>query len=460
MRSDAFARVVVGPIGSGKSSASCLEVLRRAAQQTPDADNVRRTRWAVIRNTYRQLKDTTRKTWEQWIPPELGAWNEQDFTFTIDTPLDDGTRIHAEVLFRALDRPQDVKKVLSLELTGAYLNEMREIPRTIFDGLGGRVGRYPAAKDGGASWFGIWGDTNPWHTGHWGFRLFSVAKPEGHALFEQPGGRGADAENVENLPPGYYQRLVHGKDAEWVDEYIDGKYPSADKGSVYGKQLALVDGRGGAADFRHQTDGIFTSWDLGLSDATAIWWWRISPGRGVDVLDYYEASGEPLSHFFGVLESRTWAPQYTKHWLPHDARARTLATGVSILDLFREKYGADKVAIGPSLSLVDGINAGRWLLEQPDTRFHGRCAAGVETLRAYRYEYDDDTKSYSKRPLHDFSSHTADAWRYLSLVARAVEGLTRPQPAVVSSDARRGISPGYTVDDFNDEAAAPRARRV
>ena len=115
--SDAFVRCVIGPVGSGKSSVSVMEILIRAAAQAKGPDGKRRTRFAVIRNTYSQLRDTTRKTFEEWIPSELGTWNEQSFSFTIQKG-----DIDCEVLFRALDRPEDVKKLLSLELTGAYIN--------------------------------------------------------------------------------------------------------------------------------------------------------------------------------------------------------------------------------------------------------------------------------------------------------------------------------------------------
>ena len=96
MRSSAFVRACVGPLGSGKSSGCVMEILRRATQQAPSPDGVRHTRFAVIRNTQPQLKDTTRKTFEQWIPPDIGRWHEQEFTFEIDRPLADGTRIHCE----------------------------------------------------------------------------------------------------------------------------------------------------------------------------------------------------------------------------------------------------------------------------------------------------------------------------------------------------------------------------
>lgn len=439
LRSDARIRAIVGPVGSGKSTGCVVEVLRRAAEQGPGPDGVRRTRFAIIRNTYRELKDTTRKTFEQWVPQQLGRWREQDFTFTMDKRMGDGTRLHCEVLFRALDGPDDVKKLLSLELTGAYINEARQVPKAILDVLGSRVGRYPSKAQGGPTWHGIWMDTNPWHTGHWGYRLFSKDLPVGHALFEQPSGFAPNAENVENLPPGYYENQRAGKDAEWVAEYLEGKYPSHNKGSVYGDLLAALEARGGLLAFEHPADNIFTNWDLGRADSTSVWFWRLRPG-GVDVVDHYRNHGQGLSHFFAVLEerARTHGYRYVKHFLPHDARAKTLATKMSVLEQFLAQFGVGAVAIGPQLSLQDGIAAARWLLER-DIRIHPRCdvsplpglPSGLESLRNYHYVYDERLQTFSRVPLHDGSSHDADGFRYLACVAKASEALVPAQPKPV-----------------------------
>ncbi len=204
-------------------------------------------------------------------------------------------------------------------------------------------------------------------------------------------------------------------------------WTAANVGSVWGDLIEALEKRSGLAPFEHQTDGVFTSWDLGFSDSTAIWFWRIH-GDGVEVVDWYEAHGQPLSHYFDVLEERAAQHgfRYVKHWLPHDARARTLASGTSILEQFIARHGSGAVAIGPALSLLDGIQAGRWLL-QKDTRFHPRVAEGLEALRAYRYEYDEDKKTFLRKPLHDWSSHSADGFRYLACVVRASELLTRPE---------------------------------
>ena len=143
---DAFVRALMGPIGSGKSVACCTEIMRRACEQLPWENGVRKSRWAVIRNTYRELIDTTMETFFDWFPRDLGLWRQMDMKWTFVQALPDGTTVHLEVLFRALDRPNDIKKLLSLELTGGWLNEAREIPKAILDMLQGRVGIHDNAK--------------------------------------------------------------------------------------------------------------------------------------------------------------------------------------------------------------------------------------------------------------------------------------------------------------------------
>lgn len=443
-RDDSFVRVVIGPVGSGKSSAAVVEALKRALEQEPGPDGVRRTRFAFIRNTYGQLRDTTRKTFEQWAPE--GTWHEQSFTYTLDKKLSDGTRLHCEVLFRALDRPEDVKKLLSLELTGAYINELREVPKHVLDVLQTRVGRYPSKVQGGPTWFGVWADTNPWETSHWGYELFTKTRPEGYSLFEQPGGRSPKAENLENLPPGYYDRLVFGKDSEWVKSYVDGEYPSSAIGSVYGRALDKLGQAGGIVDFDYPRDGIFAHLDLGLSDATAIWFCRFGK-TGLDVVDHYENHGEVLSHYFEILDTRGY--QYTKFILPHDARQRSFQTGVGVVDQFISRYGAGKVAIGPEMSIAHGLEAGRWLLEQP-TRIHAtNCAEGLKALHAYRYDWDEDLQVLSRRPVHDWSSHTADAFRYMALSVKHTERMAKRKTAAEPKKTVR-----HTLEDLFEENGA------
>jgi hypothetical protein len=220
MLDDSFFRGLMGPFGSGKSTACIMEIIRRAKQQRIGSDGKRHSRWAIIRNTYPELKTTTIKSWHQWIPPHIGRW------------VDTGPPMHhiqegeldLEVIFLALDRPDDISKLLSMELTGAWLNEAREIPKAVLDGLTGRVGRFPSVLMGGTSWSGIIADTNPPDNDHWWYKLAEDVHPEGWRFFRQPGGLDANAENVENLPPNYYQRQIAGKDEDWIKVYVNADY--------------------------------------------------------------------------------------------------------------------------------------------------------------------------------------------------------------------------------------------
>lgn len=231
-------------------------------------------------------------------------------------------------------------------------------------------------------------------------------------------------------------------------------------GSVWGDLLQAIEARGGVGDFAHETDNVFTHWDLGISDSTAIWWWR-PRGSGVEVLDFYEAHGKPLSHYLDELEARAALRgyRYAKHFLPHDARARTLVTGSSVLEQAVERLGADMVALTPSLSLLDGIQAARWVLQQPDTRFHARLGEGLEALRQYHYEYDESAKTFGGKPEHDWSSHAADGFRYLAVCARVVPGLLTVAPAE-KKPAVRPLHQSFTLDELWESNVSRAGERV
>lgn len=200
-------------------------------------------------------------------------------------------------------------------------------------------------------------------------------------------------------------------------------FAAASVGSVWGDLIEVVEKRGGLEAFEHSSAGIFTTWDLGVDDSTAIWFWRPN-GDGVEFIDHYESHGKGMAHYFDVLEEKGY--QYVKHWLPHDARQRSWQTEVSIVDQFNERFGHSAVAMVPNIGFMDGIQAFRWLLQRPGTRFHSRCEPGVECLKAYHYEWDEDRKTFGKKPQHDWSSHTSDDARYVGVVAKFSGDMVRP----------------------------------
>lgn len=272
---DDLYRLIVGPVGSGKSSVSVVELMRRAREtppMRPEPDGhggmkqVRRSRALVVRNTYPELRDTTIKTFEAWVPTVLREWRAQDKCYVVR--FHDGQHeVELEVLFRALDQPDDVKKLLSLELTFAYINEAKEVPRGVFDVLSSRIKRFPAVKDlddGVLPWFGIWMDTNPPDTDHWLFKLFEEERPAKHSLFHQPDALSPEGENRKFVTPGYYEDLVLGKSKDWVDVMVRSKYGFVKDGKpIYPEWNDAIH----AAEFPLLTNAITLGMDFGLTPA-------------------------------------------------------------------------------------------------------------------------------------------------------------------------------------------------
>ena len=235
MKSKAFHRGIMGPRGSGKSSGCINELMRRLMAQRPGPTGVRQSKMAIVRNTYRELEDTTLQTWLQWFPEEyFGRFNHSTMTHEILIPRKDGT-VEAEVIFRALDKPKDIKKLLSMELTGAYINEAREVPFGLIGGLDDAVGRFPRVEDGGCTWRGVIMDTNAPDDDHWWYQMAEVEDldPKYWQFFRQPGGliekdgqfyNNPEAENIDNLEPEYYYTRAQGQKPQHIRIYYCNQY--------------------------------------------------------------------------------------------------------------------------------------------------------------------------------------------------------------------------------------------
>jgi len=251
--SPAFFRGIMGPIGSGKSVACIVELYRLGCLQEPDINGVRKTRHIIVRNTLPQLETTTMKSWDDWFSERDGFGRRSKkppYTQVIRQNMADGSKMEMEIIFLALDKPEDIDKLLSLEATFIWFNEARQIRKAIIDAATGRVGRYPSKKEKPDSipnneWptrFGIIADTNPPTDEHWWYDLAeneswradvntkeilpieSFSPSSRWEFFDQPSGVSSEAENIKNLPKNYYENLAIGKNKEWVDVYVHGKY--------------------------------------------------------------------------------------------------------------------------------------------------------------------------------------------------------------------------------------------
>jgi hypothetical protein len=229
---------IVGPVGSGKTTGLFFKLAYMAKLQEPGRDGIRRSRAVVVRNTMPQLRDTTLTSWDYWFKDgQAGDWVSRDNKFILKF-----SDVECEVLFRPLDTPDDVARVLSLEVTFAIIDEFVQIPKEIIDALSARLGRYPARNDGGATNWGMWGSSNPDTEDNWWYEfLHTSANVErvGHPsmlgadraqwnarYFHQPSGLGDTAENLDNLPGGrdYYVNQIKGKTTAWIKQFVDAEW--------------------------------------------------------------------------------------------------------------------------------------------------------------------------------------------------------------------------------------------
>lgn len=203
-RSEAFGRIIAGPIGSGKTTGVIMELLRRSAEQAPAPDGIRYTRFALLRQTLMQLKATVLKDCDQWLA-RIGHWKVSESTYHIRF-----NDIVSEWVFLPLENAEDKARLLSMQLTGAFLSECTEMNIDILGHVQGRIGRYPSGQRGVPSWYGIVADTNmpvemsPWHD--FMERVRSNEVPTWQ-LFKQPSGMdppvfdgaGRQVDGAENL---------------------------------------------------------------------------------------------------------------------------------------------------------------------------------------------------------------------------------------------------------------------
>lgn len=198
----------------------------------------------------------------------------------------------------------------------------------------------------------------------------------------------------------------------WLGQPLTSK-----TGTVFGKQIAQAEQEGRIGSVPYDASaGVYTAFDLGIGDSTAIWWFQII-GQEIHFIDHYESSGEELGHYISVLKNKPY--NYATHYLPHDAKQRELQTGMTRVEFF-ENNGINNVEVLRPTNFTlgqDDIN----LIARP--KFSkvwidkDKCQRGLECIRAYHYEYDDKNKLLKDKPEHDWSSHSSSAFIYALMAA-------------------------------------------
>lgn len=456
--SDAFVRGLMGPVGSGKSSSCCVEIVARALRQRPSRDGIRRSRWLIIRNTYPELKSTTIKTWETWFPANVAPikWDTPITSTMKINNIGDGTRLELEVMFMALDKPTETGKLRSLELTGAWINEASEVPKEIFDMVTQRVGRFPSKLQGGPSWCGIILDTNPCDDDHWYYKLAEEDCPPEWEFFRQPGGLqrledgtytpNPDAENVFNLPGGYsyYQQQVPSKSEDWINVFLLGNYGSTKDGKpVYpeynDKVHCLnknVEGERGLP--------IVLGWDFGLTPACVI---LQVTGRGkIIILDELVSEDMGIRQFTNDVVKPVLMNKYSGFQI-HSAgdpagniRAQT-DERTCLQELLDAGIYTEPAATNDFIPRRESVAffMTRMMDGEPAFLLNPRCTnLRKGFLGRYKFERlkTSGNARYKDRPVKDIYSHIQDALQYACLKVRS--GLTPARARAVTKRSSKG----------------------
>ena len=438
--SDAFYRGIRGPVRSGKSSAMSIEIMNRARKQKPSQQGIRRTRWSVIRNTYRELEDTTLRTWLMWFPEYIfGSFNRRTMTHTINF-----NDIYMEVMFRALDRSDDVAKLLSLELTGAWINEAKEVPRIIVDVLGDRVEQYPPKMDEGCTWGGVFMDTNSPDEDHWWTEL-EANPPKGWEFFVQPGALkevkgkfvpNPKAENVKNLNGGhnYYVKRMEGKKDSYIRVFYCNQFGYVEDGKRVHPEYVDATHCSPSPLIPDPKDLVVIGLDYGLTPAAAFFsqrpngqWWLFHEIASVDLgikrfgerlllpyilknlMDFtIEIYGDTFGNVAGQNDKKT--PSEILETIGLDVKLPPMASGPNIR---RESLAAP---------LSRMINGEPGMLVDPSCRVIRKGLSSKYIYKRIQVVGDD---KFQDKPDKNFWSHVCEAAQHAMVGAGEGELLTR-----------------------------------
>ena len=476
-KSNELVKAIRGPIGSGKSVGCVMEMFRICLNQEPNSDGIRRTRWACVRNTYPELKGTVIKTFQAWIPESICP-------IKYDSPIsgmmkinhpDGKTTVEAEFMFLSMDKPKDVKKLMSLELTGIWINEAQFLPVMLVTEAVTRTGRFPEKRvsEGfdGATWNGMIMDTNSPDDDHW-WHTFEMAvdeetgeslTPKNWAFFTQPGaliditgipfeslsdevkanienGLYVDyhghrfvanplAENVENHKKGYgyWFDNLQGQTLSWIKSRICNEFATVQTGKPvymdhFNKDLHV------SKDKLIPVKGwpTFIGLDFGLTPAAIIG--QVSPIGQLRITDEVVATGMGIQRFIQDQLSPLIRSKYAGCEVeiigdPAGVQRAQTDEKTCFQILLENGFNARPADTNNTTGRLEAV---RWWLSrlvgkgQPAMIISPHCRVlikGYETGYAYRQLNISGEEKYTESPDKNRYSHPHDANQYLCLGA-------------------------------------------
>lgn len=436
--SQMFASFAVGPYGSTKTTSGLMKIAYEASRVAACADGVRRSRCVVVRNTKQMLWDTTIKDFLKWFPDGVaGTLRKTDSAFVLRWG-----DVECEVLFRGLDEANDVRRLLSLQLSFGVMDEFKEIHPDIYEALAGRVGRYPdkvlvpprpewgvdekgnpiggCVDDTGKPMKKLWGMSNPPDADTWWETLLSTPPANMHVTL-QPSGLSPEADWVHLLDSGYYENLaeLHANDQDWIDVFIHGQFGKSLQGQpvfrAFNKTIHVA-----KETLRPLPTTLVIGVDAGLTPA-AVLTQQTHDGR-VIILDEIAAFDMGALRFCREKLKPLLIKKYpgVTHHVVIDPAAfqRAQSDERSVADIFKTEGFAVKPARTNSISgriasvdafLTRNINGNPAFLLDPG------CTRLIAALRSqYRYKFNTKGEKDDKPEKND-ASHISDALQYACL---------------------------------------------
>lgn len=389
--SDKRFRITIAHRRAGKTVARINRLLRAALEFTQE-----RGRFHYVAPTYGQAEDIAWAFLLQYTQPlrELGLTiNKTDLSITLP---------HNGALIRLYGAENADVRMRGLHADGVSIDEAQDIPPAVYT----QVIRPSLADRRG------WLDVAGTPKGRAG--LLYALKREAEEHRDDWHIDILKASDTGLLDPDELAHLQRTMPANEYAQEFECSFDAAITGAYYASDLTKLEEQNRITSvIADPALPVHVAWDLGIGDATALWFAQATPGGEIRLIDYYEASGNGIDHYVRVLQERGYT--YGDQIVPHDVQVRELGTGKSRMEVM-QSLGLRNLRVAPNVSVEDGINAARMLL--PRCWFDkARCAQGVEYLRMYRVRRDEK-RGVSFGPLHDATSHCADAFRYLALALR------------------------------------------
>jgi hypothetical protein len=311
-----------------------------------------------------------------------------------------------------LEGAENPDRLRGMYFDGVILDEVAQMPKSIWTEI-----VRPALSDRG------------------GWSLF-IGTPKGKNYFKELYEYASNADMIADgwssfmykasesnvIADGELKSLQRQMSEEEYEQEYECNFEAAIPGSYYGTMLTALrkEGHINATIGWSNKHAVVTAWDIGMNDKTCIWFAQ-KIGNEVFVIDYYEASGQILSHYINVVKAKPYVYDY--HILPHDANVRNISTGGTRLTEL-ESMGL-RCYVAKRIPVIDGINSVRSLL--PICRFSAsKCEKGLSALAYYHSVYNDRNDVQQLIPVHDWSSHAADAFRYLAVGMKADRRFSDP----------------------------------